>query len=137
MVAWERTTAPLRPNQGDPHAPYTILCTAAARPVRPPSFNPPTNASWSCSSFQELRADLGLETTRGWKERTVLRAAPCLFGLFSVVSLLSSALPAGTMALGAVSYRGKTEVTFSDAITAVRRQLWLGGVPEPWSNRGV
>jgi len=73
---------------------------------------------------------LGLETTRGWKERTVLRAAPCLFGLYSVVALLYAALPAGADQPGAVTYRGKTEVTFSDAITAVRRQLWLEGVFE-------
>jgi hypothetical protein len=32
------------------------------------------------TTFQELRAHLGLETTRGWCQRTVLRAAPCLFG---------------------------------------------------------
>jgi hypothetical protein len=84
---------------------------------------------WSIeTTFQEMRAYLGLETTRGWRERTVLRAAPCLFGLFSVVALLYSQLPAETAALGAVRYRGKTEVTFSDAITAVRRQLWVEGV---------
>lgn len=86
---------------------------------------------WSIeTTFQELRAYLGLETTRGWKERTVLRAAPCLFGLYSVVALLYSQLPAGTDQAGAVAYRGKTEVSFSDAITAVRRQLWLEGVFE-------
>ena len=84
---------------------------------------------WSIeTTFQELRAYLGLETTRGWKERTVLRAAPCLFGLYSVVALLYSELPAGTDHPGAVTYRGKTEAAFSDAITAVRRQLWLEGV---------
>ncbi len=86
---------------------------------------------WSIeTTFQELRAYLGLETTRGWKERTVLRAAPCLFGLYSVVALLYGQLPAETAGPGAVTYRGKTEVAFSDAITAVRRQLWLGGVFE-------
>jgi hypothetical protein len=86
---------------------------------------------WSIeTTFQELRAYLGLETTRGWKERTVLRAAPCLFGLYSVVAVLYAALPAGADQPGAVTYRGKTEVTFSDAITAVRRQLWLEGVFE-------
>jgi DDE superfamily endonuclease/Archaeal putative transposase ISC1217 len=86
---------------------------------------------WSIeTTFQELRAYLGLETTRGWKEQTVLRAAPCLFGLYSVVALLYSQLPAGTDHPGAVTYRGKTEVAFSDAITAVRRQLWLEGVFE-------
>jgi hypothetical protein len=71
---------------------------------------------------------LGLETTRGWKERTVVRAAPCLFGLYSVVAVLDAALPADADRTGAVTYRGKTEVTSSDAITAVRRQLWLEGV---------
>jgi DDE superfamily endonuclease len=86
---------------------------------------------WSIeTTFQELRAFLGLETTRGWQELTVLRAAPCLFGLFSVVSLLYAALPGRDAAGGAVTYRGKTGVTFSDAITAVRRQLWLEGVFE-------
>jgi DDE superfamily endonuclease len=86
---------------------------------------------WSIeTTFQELRAYLGLETTRGWRERTVLRAAPCLFGLYSVVALLYAALPAQTADTGAVAYRGKTEVAFSDAITAVRRQLWLEGVFE-------
>ena len=60
----------------------------------------------------------------------MLRAAPCLFGLYSVVALLYAELPAETTARAAVSYRGKAEVTFSDAITAVRRQLWLEGVFE-------
>jgi uncharacterized protein YerC len=85
---------------------------------------------WSIETmFQEMRAYLGLETTRGWTQATVLRAAPCLFGLYSVVALLYAALPAAT-AGGAVTYRGKAEVTFSDAISAVRRRLWLEGVFE-------
>jgi hypothetical protein len=86
---------------------------------------------WSIETmFQEMRAYLGLETTRGWSRATVLRAAPCLFGLYSVVALLYAALPAGATAEGAVSYRGKAEVTFSDAIGAVRRRLWREGVFE-------
>ena len=80
--------------------------------------------------FQEMRAYLGLETTRGWSKATVLRAAPCLFGLYTVVALLYAALPAGARAEGAVKYRGKAEVTFSDAISVVRRRLWREGVFE-------
>ena len=57
-------------------------------------------------------------------------AAPCLFGLYSVVALLYAELPAETTAEATVSYRGKAVVTFSDAISAVRRQLWLEGVFE-------
>jgi hypothetical protein len=71
----------------------------------------------------EMRADMGLETTRGWKEATVLRMAPCLFGLFSAVAVLYALLPARRRAAGRVGWPGKTETTFSDAITAVRR--WL------------
>jgi hypothetical protein len=75
--------------------------------------------------FQEMRSYLGLETTRGWKEKTVLRAAPCLFGLYTLVACLYSQLPKRYAKVRAVDWAGKTDVTFSDAITAVRRWLWL------------
>jgi hypothetical protein len=86
---------------------------------------------WSIeTTFEEMRAYLGLETTRGRTRGTVLRAAPCLFGLFSVVAVLYAALPAEATRERAVNYPGKAGVTFSDAIAAVRRQLWLEGVFE-------
>jgi DDE superfamily endonuclease len=77
------------------------------------------------TTFQEMRSYLGLETTRGWKDKTVLRAAPCLFGLYSVVACLYSQLPKRYARVRAVDWPGKQDVTFSDAITAVRRWLWL------------
>jgi DDE superfamily endonuclease len=77
------------------------------------------------TTFQEMRSYLGLETTRGWKQRTVLRAAPCLFGLYAVVVCLYSQLPRRYARARAVDWPGKQDVTFSDAITAVRRWLWL------------
>ena len=73
--------------------------------------------------FQEMRCFLGLETTRGWCRRTVLRAAPCLFGLYPVVAPLYQSLPE-TKRVGRVERPGKQGVTFSDAITSVRRWLW-------------
>jgi hypothetical protein len=86
-------------------------------------------ARWNVeTTFQELRAYLGLETTRGWCERTVLRAAPCLFGLYTVVALLYEQLSSEAQAAGAVDWVGKEAVTFSDAITAVRRWLWANWV---------
>ena len=75
-----------------------------------------------------MRAYLGLETTRGRTENTVLRVAPCLFGLFSVVALLSERLPARRRLATVVDWAGKVEATFSDAITAVRRWLWVDWV---------
>jgi len=77
------------------------------------------------TTFQEMRSYLGLETTRGWKERTVLRVAPCLFGLYTVVVALYTQLPKRYVGMRAVQWVGKQDVTFSDAITAVRRWLWL------------
>jgi DDE superfamily endonuclease len=75
------------------------------------------------TTFQELRSHLGLETTRGWCASTVLRAAPCLFGLYSVVTVWFAALPEGERS-GSVAWPGKAAVTFSDALAAVRRRLW-------------
>jgi hypothetical protein len=77
------------------------------------------------TTFQEMRSYLGLETTRGWTEKTVLRVAPCLFGLYTVVAGLYSQLPRRYARVRAVEWAGKQDVTFSDAITAVRRWLWL------------
>ena len=74
------------------------------------------------TTFQELRSELGLETTRGWREKTVLRAAPCLFGLVTVVAILFPTLPESKRT-GAVEWPGKTGTPFSDALAAVRR--WL------------
>jgi DDE superfamily endonuclease len=79
------------------------------------------------TTFQETRSCLGLETTRGWCRNTVLRAAPCLFGLYTVVAVLFHALP-GSKRAGTVVWPGKATVTFSDALCAVRRWLWAEAV---------
>ncbi|HZT82946.1 MAG TPA: transposase [Gemmataceae bacterium] len=86
-------------------------------------------ARWNVeTTFAELRACLGLETTRGRCQQTVLRAEPCLFGLYSVVALWFEQLPAERQAETGVEWEGKQGVTFSDALTAVRRWLWADGV---------
>jgi hypothetical protein len=79
------------------------------------------------TTFQEARAHLGLETTRGWCRLTVLRAGPCLLGLYSVVALLYMALPSEERR-GSVQWPGKAVVTFSDALAGVRRWLWSSWV---------
>jgi Transposase DDE domain len=80
------------------------------------------------TTFAEMRSYLGLETTRGRCARTVLRAEPCLFGLYGVVALLYEQLPAEAQAESGADWEGKATVTFSDAITAVRRWLWTSWV---------
>jgi hypothetical protein len=80
------------------------------------------------TTFQEARAYLGLETTRGRVRTTVLRAEPCLLALYTLVVWLYLELPARYRRARAVDWSGKVDVTFSDAITAVRRYLWVEGV---------
>jgi len=82
-------------------------------------------ARWNIeTTFQEMRSYLKLERTRGWTEQTVLRTAPCLFGLYSVIALWYGDLPARWRSQRVMRRGRKEVVTFSDAITAVRRWLW-------------
>jgi uncharacterized protein YerC len=80
---------------------------------------------WSIeTTFQECRAYLKLESTKGYSQQTVLRFTPCLFGLYTLVVLLYLQLPRPSTTLSAVFWRGKSTVTFSDMMTCVRRALW-------------
>jgi len=81
---------------------------------------------WSIEvTFQEARAHLGSHTTRCWRERSVLREAPCLLGLFSLVALIYRDLSRGKSPNPrADPWYAKAQVTFADAISAVRRALW-------------
>ena len=89
------------------------------------------------TTFQEMRSELGLETTRGWREKTVLRAAPCLFGLYTVVAIRFHTRPESKRT-GAVEWPGKTGTTFSDALAAVRRWIWAESLlPQAGQTRGL
>jgi hypothetical protein len=76
------------------------------------------------TTFQEMRTWLKVEKTRGWTEKTVLRTAPCLFGLYALIAVIYAELPAKSQAERVMRGAKKSCVTFSDAITAVRRWLW-------------
>jgi uncharacterized protein YerC len=89
------------------------------------------------TTFEEARSYLRIETTRGWSRGTVLRVGPCLFGLYTVVAYLYAELPGRWSRMRAVEWPGKSDVTFSDAITAVRRWLWLEWVLALPGHRGA
>jgi hypothetical protein len=81
---------------------------------------------WSIeTTFQEVRSYLGVETTRGRVRNTIVRAEPGLFLLYTVVIWLYAELPARSRRARVVDWPGKSDVTFSEAITAVRRWLWV------------
>jgi hypothetical protein len=81
---------------------------------------------WSIEvTFQEVRTHLGFATPRSWCQTSVLRSAPCLLGLFSVVSLLFQRLTHGrNVPVRQTAWHARMEPTFGDAIQAVRQLLW-------------
>jgi len=75
-------------------------------------------------TFEELRAFLGFETQRQWSDRAIERTTPCLFGLFSLVTILAKLLFPTDLPVRQTSWYIKDEATFSDALVAVRKHLW-------------
>jgi hypothetical protein len=82
---------------------------------------------WSMeTTFQETRDHLGVETQRQWSDLAIARSTPALFGLFSLVTIWANSLngSGGFIHPRTAAWYAKSEVTFSDAIAAVRRVLW-------------
>jgi hypothetical protein len=76
-------------------------------------------------TFAQARAHLGVETQRQWADKAIARTTPCLFGLYSIVTLLAQHLFANErFPLRNAAWYAKPLPTFSDAIAAVRRWLW-------------
>lgn len=108
------------------HEPSAFLCTDL-------DAKPATILGWFVSrwrvetTFQEVRAHLGVETQRQWSDLAILRTTPALFGLFSLITIWADGLArdaGGALTANASAWYTKREPTFSDAIAAVRRVLW-------------
>ena len=108
------------------HDPSAFLSTDLA-------VTPATILGWFVSrwrvetTFQEVRAHLGVETQRQWSDLAILRTTPALLGLFSLITLWADGLAQDTVTAlrpNAATWYRKREPTFSDAIAAVRRVLW-------------
>lgn len=82
-------------------------------------------ARWNIEvTFEEVRAHLGFETQRQWSDKAIERTTPCLLGIFSLVVLMAKELHPDTLPVRQASWYPKEEATFSDALAAVRRDLW-------------
>jgi hypothetical protein len=76
-------------------------------------------------TFEEVRAHLGVETQRQWSDKAILRTTPALLGLFSIVTLWTHDLAkARKLKPRTAAWYPKSVLTFSDAIAAVRREIW-------------
>jgi hypothetical protein len=79
-------------------------------------------------TFSEVRAHLGVETQRQWSDKAISRTTPALMGLYSLIVLWAEGLlRRGALPYAATWYR-KSAFTFTDAITAVRRRIWIGDI---------
>lgn len=77
------------------------------------------------TTFQQVRAHLGVETQRQWSKKAIERTTPALLGLFSLVTLLAQRQhERGRLSVRQAAWYVKELPTFSDAIASVRRQLW-------------
>ena len=77
------------------------------------------------TTFQEVRAPLGFQTTRQRTENAVLRTGPCRLGLFSLIGLIFAEYRKDhSPRLPRTDWYVKAAPTFSDAMTTVRRLFW-------------
>jgi hypothetical protein len=75
-------------------------------------------------TFEELQALLGVETQRQWSKRAIDRTTPCLFGLFSVTTLMAVGMVKhGQLPVSHSVWYSKEQGASSDVIAFVRRQL--------------
>ena len=76
-------------------------------------------------TFEESRRHLGIETQRQWSDKAVHRTTPCLFGLFSLITMMAQELAKSEkLKIRKAVWYEKQAATFSDAIGCVRQQLW-------------
>jgi DDE superfamily endonuclease len=76
-------------------------------------------------TFQEVRAHLGVETQRQWSDNAILRTTPALLALYSIITLWSHDLyKQRKFKPRTAAWYTKSVLTFSDAIAAVRREIW-------------
>lgn len=76
-------------------------------------------------TFAEVRRHLGVETQRQWSDKAIARTTPVLLALFALIALWADAMNRSqTIVVRSAKWYRKSQVTFSDALAAVRRQLW-------------
>ncbi len=77
------------------------------------------------ATFEDVRAQLGVETQRQWSDAAIARTTPCLLGLYSLVTLMAYQLaPDHQLPMQQAAWYHKTEATFADALAYVRQRIW-------------
>jgi DDE superfamily endonuclease len=130
-AVWYRVSLPVVPLRWvlirDPQQPFrtqALLCTDLG--VSPAQVVQWFVLRWQLeTTYAEVGAHIGVEAQRQWSDLAIARTTPCLLALFSLVTLLANDLhQRGKLSLRSSAWYNKTQLTFSDAIAAVRQQLW-------------
>ncbi len=76
-------------------------------------------------TFQETRTHLGVETQRQWSDLAIQRTMPVLMGMFSLCGLVAKTyFQQGRLTPKTWAWYRKQEVTFSDIMAVIRRNIW-------------
>jgi DDE superfamily endonuclease len=105
--------------------PEAFLCTDTE--ASPRAVLDLFNRRWSVeTTYEEVRAHLGVETQRQWSDPALFRTTPLLLGLHSLVALYVQQ-NAERLALSPrrAAWYPKPAATFADALARLRRHLWL------------
>ena len=77
------------------------------------------------TTFEEVRAHLGMETQRQWNDQAIVRSTPLVLALFAMVTLLAHTLNEKTAcSVRQTAWYRKTKPTFSDALAWIRKHIW-------------
>jgi hypothetical protein len=77
------------------------------------------------TTFEEVRAHLGMETQRQWNDLSIARTTPILLALFSIVTLMAhERIGKQPYLVKTTAWYRKEKPTFSDALASVRRTIW-------------
>jgi hypothetical protein len=112
----------------DPQGAYETIALLSTTP----DLNPLQIVNWFVQrwqvevTFEEVRAHLGVETQRQWSDQAIERTTPLLLGLFSWITLAAHLLvERAQLSVRQAAWYVKERPTFSDALAAVRQQLWF------------
>ena len=144
IAVWHHTGLPAVPLRWvlvrDPAGtfdPQALLCTDLG--VEPAEVVGWFVRRWSMEvTFAEARRHLDLGTQRQWSDAATARTTPALLALFSLVALRAADLHGrGELPHRRAAWYPKEAPTFSDALAAVRRSLWVEAARFPSSPRGM
>lgn len=104
--------------------------------VDPATVVTPCTRRWSLeTTFQELRAQHRIESTRVWSQQSVMTYIPCLFGLYTLAVIVRGRTSSSPVRPRQDPWYLKANATYADLINDVRTIYWRQHLVEPSKHR--